>query len=194
MSSARSDQPLRSEFLQMLTDARLSASGFRSRRHRRAGRQGRTHHLRGLRLHGQVAACRQSDVDHDAALAAGDPGNKPIVLMGGGTTRVGDPSGKDESRQMLTLEGIEANKDSLKATFGKVLHFGDGLGRRPHGRQRGMAGAAELHRLSARRGEAFLGQPHAVDGQRQDSGSTASTNCRSSNSTTCACRPTTSSN
>ena len=53
-------------------------------------------------------------------------GNKPIVLMGGGTTRVGDPSGKDESRQMLTLERIEANKDSLKDTFARVLRFGDG--------------------------------------------------------------------
>ena len=56
-----------------------------------------------------------------------ETGNKPIVLMGGGTTRVGDPSGKDESRQMLTLEGIEANKDSLKQTFGKVLRFGEGI-------------------------------------------------------------------
>ena len=53
-------------------------------------------------------------------------GNKPIVLMGGGTTRVGDPSGKDESRQILTVEGIEANKESLKQTFAKVLSFGDG--------------------------------------------------------------------
>ena len=36
---------------------------------------------------------------------------KPIALMGGGTTRVGDPSGKDESRKLLTVEQIEANKD-----------------------------------------------------------------------------------
>ena len=36
---------------------------------------------------------------------------KPITLMGGGTTRVGDPSGKDESRKLLTVEQIEANKD-----------------------------------------------------------------------------------
>ena len=41
--------------------------------------------------------------------------------MGGGTTRVGDPSGKDESRQMLTLEQIEANKDSLKQIFARLL-------------------------------------------------------------------------
>ena len=37
---------------------------------------------------------------------------KPIVLMGGGTTRVGDPSGKDESRQILTVEQIDANKEA----------------------------------------------------------------------------------
>ena len=55
-----------------------------------------------------------------------ETGNKPIVLMGGGTTRVGDPSGKDESRQILSLEGIEANKTSLKQTFARLLRFGDG--------------------------------------------------------------------
>ncbi|MCW6511128.1 tyrosine--tRNA ligase [Lichenifustis flavocetrariae] len=55
-----------------------------------------------------------------------ETGNKPIVLMGGGTTQVGDPSGKDESRQMLTLDGIEANKMSLKQTFSRLLRFGEG--------------------------------------------------------------------
>ena len=53
-------------------------------------------------------------------------GHKPIVLMGGGTTRVGDPSGRDETRRILTLEQIEANKDSLKGVFSKFLKFGDG--------------------------------------------------------------------
>ncbi len=52
-------------------------------------------------------------------------GGKPIVLMGGGTTRVGDPSGKDESRQILTLGQIEANKDSLRQVFGRLMRFGD---------------------------------------------------------------------
>ena len=51
---------------------------------------------------------------------------KPIVLMGGGTTRVGDPSGKDESRQILTVDQIDANKDSLKQVFGRLMRFGDG--------------------------------------------------------------------
>ena len=49
---------------------------------------------------------------------------KPVVLMGGGTTRVGDPSGKDETRQLRTIAEIDANKDSLKAVFAKLLVFG----------------------------------------------------------------------
>ena len=51
-------------------------------------------------------------------------GNKPIALMGGGTTRVGDPSGRDESRQLLSYEQIEANKNSIKGTFAKLIRFG----------------------------------------------------------------------
>ena len=53
-------------------------------------------------------------------------GNKPIVLMGGGTTRVGDPSGRDESRKILTLEDIEANKRGIQTVFDKFLKFGKG--------------------------------------------------------------------
>jgi tyrosyl-tRNA synthetase len=53
-------------------------------------------------------------------------GQKPIVLMGGGTTRVGDPSGRDESRRLLTIEEIEANKAGIQAVFAKFLHFGEG--------------------------------------------------------------------
>ncbi len=53
-------------------------------------------------------------------------GNKPIALMGGGTTMVGDPSGKDETRPMRTIEEIEANKASIRGVFDKVLKFGDG--------------------------------------------------------------------
>ena len=53
-------------------------------------------------------------------------GHRPITLMGGGTTRVGDPSGKDESRKLLTYDEIEANKQSLKLTFAKFVDFGDG--------------------------------------------------------------------
>ena len=53
-------------------------------------------------------------------------GGKPIVLMGGGTTKVGDPSGKDESRQLLTEDDIAANKKSIQKVFEKFLTFGDG--------------------------------------------------------------------
>jgi tyrosyl-tRNA synthetase len=53
-------------------------------------------------------------------------GNKPIALMGGGTTRVGDPSGKDETRKILSIEDIERNKDSIKQVFSRFLKFGEG--------------------------------------------------------------------
>jgi tyrosyl-tRNA synthetase len=53
-------------------------------------------------------------------------GNKPIALMGGGTTRVGDPSGRDETRKLLTYEQIDANKESIKGTFAKFMTFGSG--------------------------------------------------------------------
>jgi tyrosyl-tRNA synthetase len=53
-------------------------------------------------------------------------GNKPITLMGGGTTMVGDPSGKDETRAIRSVAEIEANKESIRGVFAKVLRFGDG--------------------------------------------------------------------
>jgi tyrosyl-tRNA synthetase len=53
-------------------------------------------------------------------------GNKPIALMGGGTTRVGDPSGKDETRKILSIEDIERNKDGIKQVFSHFLKFGNG--------------------------------------------------------------------
>ncbi|MGA7714193.1 MAG: tyrosine--tRNA ligase [Rhizomicrobium sp.] len=53
-------------------------------------------------------------------------GHKPIVLMGGGTTKVGDPSGKDETRQILSTAQIEANKQSILKSFARFLTFGDG--------------------------------------------------------------------
>lgn len=53
-------------------------------------------------------------------------GGKPIVLLGGGTTRVGDPSGKDESRRLLSEEEIEANASSIRTVFERFLRFGDG--------------------------------------------------------------------
>ena len=53
-------------------------------------------------------------------------GHRPVVLMGGGTTRIGDPSGKDESRQMLTDEIIGANMAGIRRCFGPFLRFGEG--------------------------------------------------------------------
>src|SRR5437764_385919 len=53
-------------------------------------------------------------------------GNKPITLMGGGTTMVGDPSGKDETRALRTVAEIEANKASIRGVFAKVLQYGSG--------------------------------------------------------------------
>src|SRR5215216_5515553 len=51
-------------------------------------------------------------------------GGKPIPLMGGGTTRVGDPSGRDETRKILTIEQIEENKAGIKRVFERFLRFG----------------------------------------------------------------------
>jgi tyrosyl-tRNA synthetase len=53
-------------------------------------------------------------------------GHKPIVLMGGGTTKIGDPTGKDESRKMLSDQDIDSNISGIKSVFENFLTFGDG--------------------------------------------------------------------
>ncbi len=53
-------------------------------------------------------------------------GHKPIVVMGGGTTKVGDPSGKDESRKLLDGDAIQDNIASIRTVFERLLTFGDG--------------------------------------------------------------------
>ena len=53
-------------------------------------------------------------------------GHKPIVLMGGGTTRIGDPTGRDESRKMLTDATIDENIAGIRTVFDRLLTFGDG--------------------------------------------------------------------
>ncbi len=124
MSSAPLDQPLRSEFLHT-----MMARGYLHQASDLAG-------IDELAAKGELTTyvgydCTAKSLHVGSLISImmlhwlQVSGNKPIVLMGGGTTRVGDPSGKDESRQMLTLEGIEANKESLKTTFGKVLRFGE---------------------------------------------------------------------
>ena len=52
-------------------------------------------------------------------------GHKPIVLLGGGTTKIGDPSGKDSARKMLTQEDIQHNMNGLRKVLGSFLRFGD---------------------------------------------------------------------
>ena len=52
-------------------------------------------------------------------------GHRPIVIMGGGTAKVGDPSGKDETRQMLTEERLAANIAGIKGSFERILRFDD---------------------------------------------------------------------
>lgn len=51
-------------------------------------------------------------------------GNKPIVLLGGGTTKIGDPSGKDEARKLLTASEINSNLESIKQLFSQFITFG----------------------------------------------------------------------
>ena len=55
-----------------------------------------------------------------------ETGGKPVALMGGGTTMVGDPSGKDESRKLLSVEEIEANKAGIRKVFSRFMRFGEG--------------------------------------------------------------------
>jgi len=56
-------------------------------------------------------------------------GHRPITLMGGGTTRVGDPSGKDESRRLLSDDDINENLKGIRAIFSRFLRFGDAAGK-----------------------------------------------------------------
>jgi tyrosyl-tRNA synthetase len=53
-------------------------------------------------------------------------GHRPIVLMGGGTSMVGDPSGKDDARQLMTVDRIQDNKTEIRKCFDNILNFGDG--------------------------------------------------------------------
>ncbi|WP_321336717.1 tyrosine--tRNA ligase [Breoghania sp.] len=55
-----------------------------------------------------------------------ETGHQPIALMGGGTTRIGDPTGKDEARKILTSEEIEENKNGIRKVFDRFLTFGNG--------------------------------------------------------------------
>ena len=69
-------------------------------------------------------------------------GHRPIALIGGGTTKVGDPSGKDESRQLLDDARSRATSPASASRSASFLTFGDGRGRRAAGQQRRLAGPA----------------------------------------------------
>ena len=87
-------------------------------------------------------------------------GHRPIVLMGGGTTKVGDPSGRDKGRQLLSQQRIESNIAGIRRVFERFLDF-EGSGAAPHGRQLGLARRPALHPVPARVRAAFFGQPDA---------------------------------
>lgn len=57
-----------------------------------------------------------------------ETGHRPIALMGGGTSMIGDPSFRDDQRKLLTPEAIATNIDGIKRIFGRILRFGDGAG------------------------------------------------------------------
>ncbi len=111
-------------------------------------------------------------------------GHKPITLMGGGTTKVGDPSFRSDERPLLTPDRIAANIAGIRQVFAKYVTYGDSRHRRGDARQRRMARRAELSRFPARCRPALLGQPHARRSRASNPASTASNPSRSSNSTT----------
>ena len=89
-------------------------------------------------------------------------GHKPIALMGGGTTRVGDPSGKDESAQAPDRSRrSRPTRPASSGVFAKFLDFGDGPTDAIMVDNAEWLTQAQLHRVPARRRPAFLGQPHA---------------------------------
>src|ERR1700710_12062 len=55
-----------------------------------------------------------------------ETGHRPVSLMGGGTSMVGDPSFRDDQRRLLTVEEIERNIDSIKRVYSRILRYGDG--------------------------------------------------------------------
>ena len=93
-------------------------------------------------------------------------GHKPIVLMGGGTTKVGDPSGKDTARQLLDDAAITANMESLKRAFAPFLSFGDGPTDAVMIDNDDWLSTVPLHRIPARVRAALHHQPHADLRQR----------------------------
>jgi tyrosyl-tRNA synthetase len=92
-------------------------------------------------------------------------GGKPIVLMGGGTTKIGDPTDKEKSRPILTTEEIAINMAGIKKNFEPFLTFG-GPHRRDHDRQRRMARPDQVDRIPARLRQALHDQQDDRAGNR----------------------------
>ena len=88
-------------------------------------------------------------------------GHRPVVLMGGGTTRIGDPSGKDESRQLLTDAQIAANMAGIRRCFTPFLTFGDGPADAIMPNNDDWLDALGYISAAARSRRAFHRQPHA---------------------------------
>ncbi len=86
-------------------------------------------------------------------------GNQPVALIGGGTTMIGDPSGRTDMRKMLTKEDIDHNAECFRRQMERFIDFGEGQGH--HGQQRRLAARSQLYRASARGRRLLLCQQHA---------------------------------
>ena len=113
-------------------------------------------------------------------------GHRPIALMGGGTTRVGDPSGKDESRRLLTDEAINENLKGIRAIFAKFLKFedADGFWATPSWPTMPTGSTRSITSTSCATSAAIFPSTACWPSIRSSCGSSGSRNCRFSNSTT----------
>ena len=87
-------------------------------------------------------------------------GNRPIALIGGGTTMIGDPSGRTDMRKMLTKEDIDHNAECFKRQMERFIEFGDGKGY--DAQQRRLAAEPQLHRAAARGRPLLQREQHAA--------------------------------
>ena len=159
---------------------------------RRAPRARPRHRLYRLRLHRRQSAYRQPLVGSCCCGCGSRRGHKPIVLMGGGTTQIGDPSFKRRGAAAArATPRSPRNMAGIRQRLRQVPRLRRRPDRRDHGQQRRLARRAALHPAAARYRPAFLGQPHADPGQRQPAARTRAAADASSNSTTRSCRPTT---
>jgi tyrosyl-tRNA synthetase len=86
-------------------------------------------------------------------------GNRPIALIGGGTTMIGDPSGRTDMRKMLTREDIDHNAAVFRRQMERFIEFGEGQGH--DGQQRRLAAGPELRGAAAGGGDLLFREQHA---------------------------------